>query len=113
MAREKPKAAFAYLRTNSAANVGVDKNSAKRQREAIAAFAKRAGHEILAEFNDEAISGADSLESRPCFAAMLERIEANGCKKILVETAAASRARVRQKIFDGRSLKRAARSDEH
>ena len=32
-------------------------------------------------------SGADSLESRPGFAAMLERIEANGCKTILVETA--------------------------
>jgi hypothetical protein len=30
MAREKPKAAFAYLRTSSTANVGVDKDSAKR-----------------------------------------------------------------------------------
>jgi DNA invertase Pin-like site-specific DNA recombinase len=87
MAPEKPKAAFAYLRTSSAANVGVDKDSAKRQREAIATFAKRAGYEILAEFNDEAVSGADSLESRPGFAAMLESIEANGCKTIIVETA--------------------------
>ena len=33
---------------------GVDKDSAKRQREAIATFAKRAGYEIFAEFNDEA-----------------------------------------------------------
>ena len=50
MAKEKPKAAFAYLRTSSAANVGVDKDSAKRQREAIASFAKRAGYaERLAE----------------------------------------------------------------
>jgi DNA invertase Pin-like site-specific DNA recombinase len=87
MAREKTKPAFAYLRTSSAANVGVDKDSAKRQRDAIATFAKRAGYEILAEFNDEAVSGADSLESRPGFAAMLERIEANGCKTIIVETA--------------------------
>ena len=63
MAKEKPKTAFAYLRTSSATNVGVDKDSAKRQREAT--FAKRAGFEILAEFNDEAVSGADSLESRP------------------------------------------------
>jgi hypothetical protein len=39
-----------YLRTSSAANVGADKDSDKRQRDAIAAFAKRAGFEILAEF---------------------------------------------------------------
>ena len=55
MAKEKLKAAFAYLRTSSAANVGADKDSAKRHREAIATFAKLAGYEILAEFNDEAI----------------------------------------------------------
>ena len=87
MAKEKPKAAFAYLRTSSAANVGADKDSAKRQREAIASFAKRAGYELFAEFNDEAVSGGDSLEVRPGFAAMLERIESNGCKTIIVETA--------------------------
>ena len=35
--------AVAYLRTSSAANVGADKHSDKRQREAIQAFAKSAG----------------------------------------------------------------------
>ena len=35
--------AVAYLRTSSAANVGPDKDSDKRQRTAIAAFARRAG----------------------------------------------------------------------
>ena len=40
MAREIKKA-VAYLRTSSAANVGADKDSAQRQRAAIAAFAKR------------------------------------------------------------------------
>ena len=35
--------AVAYLRTSSAANVGADKDSDKRQRAAIEAFAKRAG----------------------------------------------------------------------
>ena len=32
---------MAYIRTSSAANVGTDKDSDKRQRHAIAAFAKR------------------------------------------------------------------------
>ena len=91
MAREKPKAAFAYLRTSSAANVGVDKDSAKRQRDAIVTFAKRAGFEILAEFNDEAVSGADSLESRPGFAAMLERIEGTAARQSSWRPPAASR----------------------
>jgi hypothetical protein len=43
--QRNPKAtkalAVAYLRTSSAANVGSDKDSDKRQRQAIEAFAKR------------------------------------------------------------------------
>ena len=42
--------AIAYLRTSSAANIGSDKDSDKRQRAAIEAFAKRAGLEITEEF---------------------------------------------------------------
>jgi hypothetical protein len=37
------KAKIAYLRTSSAANVGSDKDSDRRQREAFAAFARRGG----------------------------------------------------------------------
>jgi DNA invertase Pin-like site-specific DNA recombinase len=40
--------AFAYLRTSSAANVGPDKDSDRRQRDAVTAFAKRAGYELAA-----------------------------------------------------------------
>jgi len=43
MSRKNRTPAFAYLRTSSAANVGVD----KRQREAIASFARRAGYELV------------------------------------------------------------------
>jgi DNA invertase Pin-like site-specific DNA recombinase len=86
--RTKPKVpAISYLRTSSAANVGVDKDSDCRQREAIQAFARRAGYELLAEFYDAAVSGADPIDSRPGFAAMLERIEGNGVRTIIVETA--------------------------
>jgi DNA invertase Pin-like site-specific DNA recombinase len=86
VAKEKARA-IAYLRTSSAANVGTDKDSDKRQRAAIEAFAKRAGYELVDEFYDAAVSGADPIDVRPGFAAMLERIEGNGVRTIIVETA--------------------------
>jgi Resolvase, N terminal domain len=62
----EPKA-VAYLRTSSAANVGADKDSEKRQRAAIKAYAKSARFEIADEdwFYDPAVSGADPIETRP------------------------------------------------
>jgi len=53
MAKEL-KPAVAYLRTSSAANVGADKDSDKRQRAAIEAYAKRAGCTLVAEYYDKA-----------------------------------------------------------
>jgi DNA invertase Pin-like site-specific DNA recombinase len=41
----------------------------------------------VAEFYDAAVSGADHVDTRPGFAAMLERIEGNGVRTIIVETA--------------------------
>jgi DNA invertase Pin-like site-specific DNA recombinase len=85
MARE-PKPAVAYLRTSSAANVGADKDSDKRQRAAIEAFAKRAGFTIIAEYYDKAVSGADRIDERPGFREMLQRLATDGAKTILVES---------------------------
>ncbi len=85
MASEKRKA-VAYLRTSSAANVGADKDSDKRQRAAIAAFAKSAGYEIVGEYYDAAVSGADPIDQRPGFAEMLRRVVSNGAKTIIVES---------------------------
>ena len=81
------KKAVAYIRTSSAANVGADKDSAPRQLRAITAFAKRAGFQIVAEFNDEAVSGTDAIEARPGFAALLDRIEGNCVRIVVVEDA--------------------------
>jgi DNA invertase Pin-like site-specific DNA recombinase len=83
----KSREAVAYLRTSSAANIGADKDSDRRQREAIQGFARRAGIEVVDEFYDPAVSGGDPVESRPGFIAMLKRIEGNGVRTIIVETA--------------------------
>jgi len=78
---------FGYVRTSSAANVGDGKDSEIRQRKAIEAYAKAAGMVIVDWFNDAAVSGADAIEARPGFAALLARIAGNGVQTIIVETA--------------------------
>ncbi len=65
--------AVAYFRTSSATNVGADKDSEKRQRAAIEAYAKAAGVAIVETFYDAAVSGADAIDERPGFAAMLAK----------------------------------------
>jgi DNA invertase Pin-like site-specific DNA recombinase len=81
------KTAIGYTRTSLAANVGEDKDSFVRQRTAIQAYAKRAGYEIIDWHDDPAVKGADDIDTRPGFAAMLERIAGNGVRTIIVETA--------------------------
>jgi DNA invertase Pin-like site-specific DNA recombinase len=76
-----------YLRTSSATNVGADKDSERRQRLAIERFAKAGGYVLVDWFNDAAVSGADPIETRPGFAALLDRIEGNGVRTVIVEDA--------------------------
>lgn len=85
MAKEIKKA-VAYLRTSSAANVGVDKDSDKRQLAAITAFALANGFEVVDSYYDGAVSGADPVTERPGFMEMLRRVVSNGAKTILVES---------------------------
>src|SRR5271170_6080987 len=79
--------AIAYFRTSSLTNVGEDKDSLKRQRQAVATFAKAAGYEVIAEYSDEGIKGADPVDKRPGLTAALAHIAGNGVKAIIVETA--------------------------
>ncbi len=79
--------AVAYIRTSSAANVGADKDSDKRQRAAIEGYAKRAGLALVGGFTDAAVSGADPIETRRGFAELLDRIEGNGVRTVIVEDA--------------------------
>lgn len=87
MAKAAKQQAVGYLRTSSATNVGEDKDSEKRQRANIERFAKREGIEIVEWFHDPAVSGDDPVEDRPGFTAMLDRIEGNGVRLVLVDDA--------------------------
>ncbi len=81
------RTAVAYYRTSSAANVGPDKDSLARQREAVTAYAKAHGLMIVREFYDAAVSGADPIDQRQGFLAMLQYLHSNGARVILLETA--------------------------
>ena len=84
--KREPIKAVSYLRTSSAANVGTDKDSDKRQRASIAAFAKANGYQLVDEYYDAAVSGADAIDQRPGFMRMLRRVASNGAKTIIVES---------------------------
>jgi DNA invertase Pin-like site-specific DNA recombinase len=85
----KNNLAVAYYRTSSAANVGEDKDSERRQREAVRRFAKARKLTIVddGEFYDEAVSGTDPVDKRPGFRKLLARCAENGISVVLVETA--------------------------
>ena len=84
--KRQRKPAIGYTRTSSATNVGEDKDSQTRQRKAIQTFANR-GYRIVEWVDDPAVNGADTIDSRPGFAAALEKIAGNGVRTIIVETA--------------------------
>jgi DNA invertase Pin-like site-specific DNA recombinase len=67
--------------------VGAEKDSEKRRCSAIEAFVRHHGMEVVAWFCDPAASGADPIEVRPGFSALLDRIEGNGARIVLVEDA--------------------------
>jgi DNA invertase Pin-like site-specific DNA recombinase len=79
--------AVAYFRTSSAANVGEDKDSEKRQRDAVTKYAKQNKIKIVGEFYDAAVSGADPIDQRPGFVELLKYLRGNGAQTILVENA--------------------------
>lgn len=83
----KKRQAIAYLRTSSASNVGPDKDSQRRQLEAVTSYAKAHRLEIVESFYDAAVSGADALDERPEFAKLLDRCKVNGFTVVLVENA--------------------------
>jgi DNA invertase Pin-like site-specific DNA recombinase len=99
--KRNPEKALAYMRTSSATNVGEDKDSEARQRTAIRAYAKRQGYRIADNdwFYDAGVKGEDAIEARPGFAALLDRIESNGVRTVIIEDASRfARALVTQEL---------------
>jgi DNA invertase Pin-like site-specific DNA recombinase len=79
--------AIAYRRTSSAANVGEDKDSHQRQVLAINSYAARMKVDIIATYHDAAVSGTDPIDTRPGFMQLLDHIEGNGVRTVIVEDA--------------------------
>jgi len=77
--------AIAYVRVSGKGQI--DGDGLRRQRDAIRRFATTNGFDVVDEFCDAGISGTKELAARPGLAALLDRIESNGVKIVLVERA--------------------------
>lgn len=77
--------AVSYVRVSGKGQA--DGDGPERQRQAISRFAKSSRLSLAEEFNDLGVSGAAELEDRPGLAALLDRLESNGVRIVLVESA--------------------------
>lgn len=77
--------AVAYMRCSGLGQV--DGDTWDRQSAAIHKYAKANRLTVVEEFRDAGVSGAKDLDSRPGLAALLDRIESNGVRVVLVENA--------------------------
>ena len=79
------QAALAYLRISGLGQA--DGDGLTRQAAAVADYAARAGLAIVETYQDSGVSGTRDLEDRPGLAALLDRIDSNGVRVVLVENA--------------------------
>lgn len=77
--------AVAYLRTSSMTNVGAEKDSDKRQRDAITTYATASKIEVVKEFYDAGVSGVVPTEEREQFSEMIQFMKRTGISLILME----------------------------
>ncbi len=78
-------AAISYLRVSGRGQVEGD--GFPRQRESIRRFVASSGFHLIEEYRDEGVSGTRELADRPGLAALLDRVESNGIKIVIVERA--------------------------
>lgn len=77
--------AVSYLRVSGKGQIEGD--GLRRQRDTIEAYALRNGLRVVEEFRDEGVSGTRELDDRAGLARLLDRLESNGTRIVLVERA--------------------------
>lgn len=76
--------AVAYLRVSGKSQI--DGDGFPRQRETVERYAAQHGLTIVDEYLDEAVSGSKEIADRDGLASLIDRIENNGVRIVLVET---------------------------
>ena len=100
--------AVGYLRVSGKGQV--DGDGPERQRQAIARYAKSASLTLIEEFSDLGVSGTTELADRPGLAALLDRLESNGVRAVVVERAdRLARDLMVQEVIVGQFVKIGAR----
>jgi DNA invertase Pin-like site-specific DNA recombinase len=77
--------AVSYLRVSGRGQVNGD--GFDRQREAVNRYAQAHDIDVVEEFRDEGVCGATDLDERPGLGALLDRVESNGIRLVLIERA--------------------------
>src|ERR1700732_400637 len=85
MSHSQQVTAVSYIRVSGRGQLRGD--GFERQRISIARFAKANGYRLVDEFRDEGVSGTRELDDRPGLAALLDRVENNHVRVVLVENA--------------------------
>ena len=77
--------AVSYIRVSGMGQV--DGGGFDRQRAAIRQYARANGVDVVAEYKDAGVSGTDEWADRAGLAALIDRLESNGVRLVLVERA--------------------------
>lgn len=77
--------AVSYVRVSGKGQA--DGDGPERQRQAIGRFAQATRLTIVEEFSDLGVSGTKELSDRPGLARLLDRLESNGVRTVIVERA--------------------------
>ncbi len=77
--------AFSYLRVSGKGQI--DGDGFPRQRETVGRYARTHSVDIVREFTDGGVCGATELADRDGLAALLDAIESNGVRLVLIERA--------------------------